>query len=98
MQSSFKLEVLAGRPGETDARSMNRLSLLFTFSLALCSPLVVAQESQTLPLGASAPAFDLLGVDGRRWPLQDFAGARLLVVVFTCNHCPTAQYYEPRLK
>lgn len=52
----------------------------------------------TLPLGATAPDFDLPGVDGRRWALKDFAHARILVVVFTCNHCPTAQYYEPRLK
>ena len=29
---------------------------------------------------------------------QDFAEAKVLVVVFTCNHCPTAQYYESRLK
>ncbi|WP_205880797.1 redoxin domain-containing protein [Limisphaera ngatamarikiensis] len=55
-------------------------------------------EVTTLPLGAQAPDFDLPGVDGRRWALKDFAGARILVVVFTCNHCPTAQYYEPRLK
>lgn len=52
----------------------------------------------TLALGSPAPDFDLAGVDGRNWRLQDFAGARALVVVFTCNHCPTAQYYEERLK
>ncbi len=52
----------------------------------------------TLPLGSSAPDFRLPGVDGRHWTLKDFAAARLLVVIFTCNHCPTAQYYEGRLK
>jgi peroxiredoxin len=52
----------------------------------------------TLPLGATAPDFNLPGVDGRRWALKDFAAAKILVVTFTCNHCPTAQYYEERLK
>jgi thiol-disulfide isomerase/thioredoxin len=37
-------------------------------------------------------------VDGRNHALKDFRKARILVVVFTCNHCPTAQYYEDRLK
>jgi len=52
----------------------------------------------TLALGARAPDFSLPGVDGRTWTLQDFSAAKVLVVVFTCNHCPTAQYYEERLK
>jgi len=51
-----------------------------------------------LPLGAQAPEFTLPGVDGRDWSLSDFAQAKALVIVFTCNHCPTAQYYEERLK
>ena len=52
----------------------------------------------TLPLGARAPDFRLPGVDGRKHSLKDFKKADILVVVFTCNHCPTAQYYEERLK
>src|SRR5262245_19941206 len=52
---------------------------------------------KTLPVGAAAPDFKLPGVDGRDWSLKDFADARLLVVLFTCNHCPTAQAYEDRI-
>jgi thiol-disulfide isomerase/thioredoxin len=52
----------------------------------------------TLAIGAPAPEFDLPGVDGRRHSLEDFAAARVLVVVFTCNHCPTAQAYEDRIQ
>lgn len=52
----------------------------------------------TLPLGAPAPDFKLPGVDGREWSLADFKEAKLLVILFTCNHCPTAQYYEGRIK
>jgi peroxiredoxin len=42
----------------------------------------------TLELGAAAPDFDLLSTDGKRFTLRDFARARVLVVYFTCNHCP----------
>jgi peroxiredoxin len=52
---------------------------------------------KTLPIGAAAPDFTLPGVDGRDYSLKDFAAARLLVVLFTCNHCPTAQAYEDRI-
>jgi peroxiredoxin len=57
-----------------------------------------AEEYPTLPLGSSAPDFNLPGVDGRNYSLKDFSNAKLLVVIFTCDHCPTAQYYEERIK
>ena len=43
------------------------------------------------------PDFQLPGVDGKTYTLKDFADAKVLVVVFTCNHCPTAQAYEERI-
>lgn len=42
----------------------------------------------TLPLGASAPDFALPATDGKCYSLADFAGAKYLVIFFTCNHCP----------
>jgi hypothetical protein len=54
-------------------------------------------DLKTLEIGAAAPDFKLPGVDGRTYTLADFADAKMLVVVFTCNHCPTAQAYEERL-
>ncbi len=42
----------------------------------------------TLGIGDSAPDFDLKGTDGARHTLSGFADAELLVVFFTCNHCP----------
>jgi peroxiredoxin len=42
----------------------------------------------TLPLGATAPSFALPGTDGRTHTLEDFRAAEVLVVFFTCNHCP----------
>jgi thiol-disulfide isomerase/thioredoxin len=64
------------------------------------SGVISADESEivTLKLGAKAPDFDLPGVDGRNWKLSDFDKSKILVVIFTCNHCPTAQYYEDRIK
>ena len=57
--------------------------------LLLLAPMGAAEElPPILPLGAAAPDFDLPGVDGRRYSLASFADARLLAVVFTCNHCP----------
>jgi len=56
------------------------------------------QKVQTLEIGRQAPDFNLPGVDGRNYRLADFADAKILVVVFTCNHCPTAQAYEDRIK
>jgi len=50
-----------------------------------------------LELGAPAPDFVLPGADGKTYRLSDFSAAKVLVIVFTCNHCPTAQAYEDRL-
>jgi peroxiredoxin len=52
---------------------------------------------QTLAIGDAAPDFKLPGVDGKRYSLADFAKAKLLAVIFTCNHCPTAQAYDDRI-
>lgn len=61
--------------------------------------IVSAETSKVVPLeiGAAAPDFNLPGVDGREYRLADFADANILVIVFTANHCPTAQAYESRL-
>jgi thiol-disulfide isomerase/thioredoxin len=51
-----------------------------------------------LEIGTQAPDFDLPGIDGRNYQLSDFADAKVLVIIFTANHCPTAQAYEDRIK
>jgi peroxiredoxin len=53
--------------------------------------------SKGMEVGTPAPPFSLPGVDGRTYSLESFAGAELLVVVFTCNHCPYAKAVEDRL-
>jgi len=54
-------------------------------------------EHKTLEIGAAAPDFHLIGVDDKTYDLASFKDADILVVIFTCNHCPTAQAYEDRL-
>jgi len=49
-------------------------------------------------LGDRAPEFrDLLGADGRRYGLLSFAPSDLLVLLFSCNGCPTVKAYEDRI-
>lgn len=52
---------------------------------------------KTLAINESAPDFSLPGIDGKTYTLQSFKKAKVLVVVFMCNHCPTSQAYEQRM-
>jgi len=84
-----------GHP-KTKAFLLSVLCLLF---VTLCVPAIADEPGPpTLPLGASAPDFCLPGIDGQTHCLKDYAGSKVLVVAFTCNHCPTAQLYESRIK
>lgn len=51
-----------------------------------------------LPIGAPAPDFNLPGIDGKNHTLSEYAGARILAIVFQSNHCPVSQLYEGRIK
>ena len=57
-----------------------------------------ARGPDTLAIGTQAPAFSLPGIDGKTHSLGDYAASPVLVVVFTCNHCPAAQLYEQRIQ
>jgi peroxiredoxin len=50
-----------------------------------------------MKLGDTAADFALKGVDGKTYSLKDFDGAKALVVIFSCNHCPYVKAYEPRM-
>jgi peroxiredoxin len=51
----------------------------------------------TLTLGSNAPDFNLPGTDGKTYSLANFSDAKLLVVVFSCNHCPYVIGSEDRI-
>jgi thiol-disulfide isomerase/thioredoxin len=65
--------------------------------LAASAVSAAADNPPTLAIGSAAPDFALPGVDGKSYHLGDFASSKLLAIVFTCNHCPTAQLYEGRI-
>jgi peroxiredoxin len=69
----------------------------FAFLMIAGSTMADPPGLTTLAIGSPAPDFQLPGVDGKTYSLKDFAGSKVLVVVFTCNHCPTAQAYENRI-
>lgn len=52
---------------------------------------------QEIKIGDVAPDFSLPGVDGRNYSLSDFRDKKILVVIFSCNHCPYVQAYEDRI-
>ena len=55
-------------------------------------------EHPILQIGSPAPDFALPGVDGKTHKLSDYASAKILAVVFECNHCPVSQLYESRIE
>ena len=65
----------------------------------LCAPAMAHDEHPpTLAVGSVAPDFCLPGVDGKTHCLKDYATSKVLVIAFICNHCPTSQLYETRIK
>lgn len=54
-------------------------------------------EKTRLAINASAPDFNLPGVDGKNYSLKTFSDKAILVVIFSCNHCPYVQGYEDRM-
>ena len=51
-----------------------------------------------LAIGALMPEFrNLPATNGRKYSWDDFKPTRILVVAFTCNHCPYVQAYEDRM-
>jgi len=53
--------------------------------------------STMLPLGTPAPDFNLPDTNGKNIALADFAGAKALVVLFICNHCPYVKHIREGL-
>lgn len=49
-----------------------------------------------LKIGDPAPDFNLPGVDGKDYGLDDFKDKKIVIVMFSCNHCPYVKAYEDR--
>ena len=81
---------------------MNIMRIFFTVIFFSFSLIAMAQKADhpmpvTLAIGQSAPDFKLKGTDGKIYSLNSFSKAKALVIIFSANHCPTAQAYEDRI-
>lgn len=74
--------------------------ILGAVMVAVCGGVACgAKFNKKLDIGQAAPAWkDLQGTDGRRHSLDDLRDAKVVVVAFTCNHCPVAKAYDERMK
>ena len=60
-------------------------------------PVRKAKFNRQVNVGDAAPVWTgLMGIDGKRKGIDDYKQADILVLAFTCNHCPVATMYEGR--
>ncbi|HUT88322.1 MAG TPA: thioredoxin family protein [Thermoguttaceae bacterium] len=72
------------------------VAVAVTLLLAACSS--QAAPLAELKIGAPAPDWSgIIGIDDKEHGLADCKKAKIVVMVFTCNHCPVAIAYEDRL-
>ena len=53
--------------------------------------------TKTLKIGSTMPGFSLKGVDNKTYSTDNFTDKKVLMVIFSCNHCPYVQAYEGRI-
>ncbi|MGB9688445.1 thioredoxin family protein [Thermogutta sp.] len=79
-------------------RVMSALLGLGYLMLALGLGSCAVAEQKGVKVGDPAPDWKgIIGVDDKEHSLADYKDAKLIVLVFTCNHCPVAKAYEDRL-
>ena len=72
--------------------------LIASLTFLFAGTAFASEQPPTLAVGSPMPSFSLPGIDGKTHSDKEFAKAKILVVVFTCAHCPTAQAYQERIK
>ena len=81
-----------------------RIGRILVFGIACWIAAFVSAAAQdhdahpVLAIGSQAPDFALPGVDGKIHQLSDYSSSPIVMVMFICNHCPTSQLYEGRIK
>ena len=78
-------------------KNISLINVIIISLLVWISPQVRGDDHKTLEIGAPAPVFSLPGVDGKTYNLDSFKSGKILVIIFTADHCPTAQAYEDRI-
>jgi peroxiredoxin len=77
----------------------DRLAVLLLASavVACAGSIQAAKFNRKVDVGQPAPKFTgLSGIDSKSHSLDDYKSAKVIVIAFTCNHCPVAQMYEDR--
>ncbi len=77
---------------------MTKINLLFGMVAALALPVLGQDLPKVLPIGSAIPSFSLPGTDGKTYTVADFKDAKVLCIIFTCNHCPDAVAAAPRMQ
>lgn len=72
--------------------------ILVSLLLSLTGAALASEQPPTLTIGSPLPSFSLPGIDGKTYTDKSFKDANILMLVFTCAHCPTAQAYQERIK
>lgn len=76
-----------------------RLALAFlSFALVSVATIRADEAVHDLQIGETAPDFSLPGIDGKTHTLADYKDAKLLMVAFISNHCPSSHAAEGRMK
>ncbi len=71
--------------------------LLFVVLLLVATVAYAGEKAEQIALGAEAPKFSLVNaIDGETVAMNP-ADGNLKVVIFTCNQCPYAKAFEPRI-
>lgn len=74
------------------------LTTVFAVLALVASTCLAGKFNRVLNIGDPAPDFSgIIGVDDQKHSLSDFADAKAVVVLFTCNHCPVAMAVEDRV-
>ena len=73
------------------------LAILILAASVKAFPQTSEKDPVTLAIGSKAPDFNLPATDGKKYSLASFDNKKILVLIFSCNHCPTAQAYEDRI-
>jgi len=74
------------------------LAIALVVSMLIVGTAFAGKFNKVLKTGDQAPAWpSITGTDGKQHSLEDYKDAKVIVAIFTCNHCPVAQQYEERL-
>lgn len=75
---------------------MKKLFFAF-FALCFCTVLYFGMLGFELNSTRTVHDFSLKNVNGKNVSLSQYPQAKGFIIVFTCNHCPFAKLYPPRM-